>query len=154
MEEPKVLWEREGRLSAALLTGSARFPEPDLQWIEDRFWVWVHYGAAKIGRGELFEAHDFLGFLRLQVLGPLSLQSRGARPSGVRRLESLVPDIAQEMRSTLATYSPRSCALALRAAAHLYRTLRTALAPNPFVLRKEAEEAALGYLEKITMRTE
>jgi hypothetical protein len=58
------------------------------------------------------------------------------------------------MRSTLATYSPRSCALALRAAARMYGTLRTSLAPDAFVLRKEAEEAALLYLEEILMRAE
>ncbi|MER7057532.1 MULTISPECIES: hypothetical protein [unclassified Streptomyces] len=33
---------------------------PDLQWIEDRFWIWVHYGATKLGRGELFEVNGFL----------------------------------------------------------------------------------------------
>src|SRR5262245_55590435 len=68
VEDPVVLWERDGRLSAALLAGRAHFPEPDLQWIEDRFWVWVHYVAAKIGRGELFEAHASLALIRNLVL--------------------------------------------------------------------------------------
>jgi len=64
VEDPAVLWERDGQLSAALRNGVARYPAPDLQWIEDRFWVWVHYGAAKVGRGELFEALDMLALLR------------------------------------------------------------------------------------------
>ena len=90
VEEPVVLWERDGRLSAALQTGTAVFPRPDLQWMEDRFWVWVHYAAGKIGRGELFEAIEGLSFLRVQVLGSLALLSRRARPSGVRKIESLL----------------------------------------------------------------
>ena len=52
---------------------NASFPTPDLQWMEDRFWVWVHYGALKIGRGELFETIDFISFLRQNVIGSLAL---------------------------------------------------------------------------------
>ena len=122
VEEPVVLWERDGRFSEALKTGTAVFPGPDLQWIEDRFWVWVHYAAGKIGRGELFEAIEGLSFLRVQVLGPLALLSQGARPSGVRKIEFLAPELAREMESTLATYSAQSCAAALHSAADLYRS--------------------------------
>jgi len=152
VEDPAVLWERAGRLTAALSAGVARFPEPDLQWIEDRFWVWVHYGAAKIGRGELFEACDLLAFLRGQALGPLSLLLRGARPSGVRRLELLAPDLADEMRSTLADHDPRSCALALRSAAEMYRRLRQALATRSRGPSSGAEEAAMVYLAEVSAR--
>ncbi|MBI2206762.1 MAG: hypothetical protein HYU41_23240 [Candidatus Rokubacteria bacterium] len=49
-----------------------------LQWIEDRFWVRMHYIAAKIARGELFEAIDGLVFVRSRVLGPLILSEAGA----------------------------------------------------------------------------
>jgi tRNA-Thr(GGU) m(6)t(6)A37 methyltransferase TsaA len=149
VEDPAVLWEREGRLRAALRPGTARFPLPDMQWIEDRFWVWVHYGAAKIGRGELFEAIGFLGFLRERVLGPLTLQARGERPTGVRRLESAAPEAALRMQATLGAYSARSCAAALRAMADAYRSLRAAQAPAGLVLRAEAEKAALAYLQDL-----
>lgn len=152
VEELEVLWERDGRLSAALLRGAARYPEPDLQWIEDRFWVWVHYGAAKIGRGELFEAHDFLAFLRAQVLGPLGLLSRGARPSGVRRIESLAPDLAEELKATLAGHDGVRCAEALGAAARLYRKLRARLATPQLVARAAAEQAAMAYLDEVRSR--
>jgi hypothetical protein len=109
VETPTILWERDTRFATELTTKDATFPEPDLQWIEDRFWVWVHYAATKIGRGELFEAIDFLAFLRLSVLGPLSLLEAGARPSGVRKIELLAPQRVQEMRQTLATYDRQSC---------------------------------------------
>lgn len=151
VEDPAVLWEREGRVRAAF-TGTARFPEPRLQWIEDRFWIWVHYGAGKIARGELFEALDFLGALRAMVLGPLALASVGARPMGVRKIEQHAPPLAQALEATVAGYSRASLFAALRAAIALYRTLRAArlaeITTNP-----RAEEAAVGYLDAMEKRT-
>lgn len=152
VEDPVVFWERDGRLTGALKGGAARFPQPHLQWIEDRFWVWVHYGAGKIGRGELFEAVDFLAFLRGQVLGPLALLRAGARPSGVRKLELVAPEFAKELQTTLSTYEPRSCASALSAAIALYRELREQLASNDLQLRRDAEAAAVAYLAEVRAR--
>jgi predicted nucleotidyltransferase len=153
VEDPAVLWERDGRLTAAMSVRPPRWPPPDLQWIEDRFWVWVHYGATKIGRGELFEACDFLALLRAQVLGPLALARHGARASGVRRLEMLAPELATEMRATIAAYDRRSCALALGRVVELYRRLRRAPNARPLVVRAEAEMAAMAYLGEVTSRT-
>jgi len=75
IEDPVVLWERDGALSARMRASPAKHPMPDLQWIEDRFWVWVHYAAQRLGRGELFEVIDFLGFLR----APCSVPSPSSR---------------------------------------------------------------------------
>ena len=85
VEDPYVLWEREGRFTKTLKEGIAQYPTPNLQWIEDRFWAWIHYVTAKIGRGELFEALEGLSFLRTTVLGPLALLRSGARPPGCVR---------------------------------------------------------------------
>ena len=153
VEDPEVLWEREGRVTEALRGGEARFPAPDRQWIEDRFWVWVHYGAGKIGRGELFETHDLLAFLRARVLGPLALQAAGARPSGVRRIETSAPARAREMQATLAAHTAASCAAALRAAAEMYRTLRAEAARRRSSGGREAETAAMTYLDDVERRT-
>ncbi|MBM4259022.1 MAG: oxalate:formate antiporter [Deltaproteobacteria bacterium] len=73
VEDPVILWERDGALTAAFNGSEARYPTPEVQWVEDRFWTWVHYIAAKVGRGELFDAHDSLAILRLLALGPLAL---------------------------------------------------------------------------------
>ena len=151
VEDPEVLWERDGRLSAALAQSEAHYPQPDLQWIEDRFWVWIHYGAVKIARGELFEALGFLAFLRERVLGPLALKSRGATPCGVRRLETAAPDFARELRATVATYDAASCVAALGTAADLYRRLRGQLADSNLVLDSAAEQATLAYLEGLDL---
>lgn len=149
VEDPVVLWERDGRLTAALAGGVAVYPAPDPQWIEDRFWVWVHYGATKIGRGELFEAIDMLGFLRARVLGPLALLAANAQPNGVRKLERSAPEAADAMKRTLASGSAASCVAGLEAAADIYRGLRARLAGPELRLATAAEEAAMTYLYRI-----
>lgn len=91
IENPAVLWEQENLLTLAIASNPCHYPPIDLQWIEDRFWVWVHYCAARLGRGELFEALDFLAFLRGQVLAPLAKVEAGRLPRGVRNLEQEIP---------------------------------------------------------------
>lgn len=152
VEDPAVLWERDGRLSAALRSGVPRYPQPAIQWIEDRFWIWIHYGAAKIGRGELFEAIGFLAYLRAEVLGPLSIVVSGGRPAGVRKLEFAAPILARHMRATVAAYDASACAAALRAAADMYRELRSKLVSKDLKINSRAEEAAMEYLEGIDAR--
>ena len=71
VEDGLIVWQRDGVLDAALGRADAAWPEPDPQWIEDRFWVWVHYAATKIGRGELFECLDMLSVVRGTVSGTL-----------------------------------------------------------------------------------
>ena len=146
VEDPIVLWERDGRVTTALAAGSAAYPGPDATWINDRFWIWVHYGASKIARGELFEAMDFLAFLRMVVLGPLALQRAGARPQGVRKIEVAAPTFVDRLSETVAQHDAASCAEALKAAVGLYRELR----PNT-ISSGAAEDAATEYLE-VTMR--
>ena len=148
VEDPAVLWERDGRMSDALRVGTARFPQPRPAWIDERIWVWVHYVAAKVGRGELFEACASLSFLREQVLGPMALAVEGKRPSGVRKIEQYVPDVVPRMRETLGTYDAAGCTAALRAAVALYRELRPQLAPLP-AGPGAGEEAALAYLARV-----
>lgn len=153
VDDPLVLWQRGNRLQEALAAGEARFPAPDPQWVEDRFWVWIHYAAAKIGRGEIFEACDFLAFLRAQVLGPLALRQRGAPPAGVRKIETAAPQFAAELRRTVSPYDAPACAEAVREAARLYVELRAADSGS-LVRRVDAENAALAYLAEVRRRVE
>ena len=146
VEDPCVLWERDGRLSSALAHGKAEFPTRSQQWIEDRFWIWVHYAATKIARGELFEAIDFLSFLRGAVLGPMALARAGARPSGVRKIETTAPGFAYELRRTVASYDAADCLRALRACVDLYRSLA------PRETSKRVEDVAMEYLAEVERR--
>lgn len=121
VDTPVVVWARDERLEAVLRQRKGAYPPPDRQWIEDRFWVWIHYLAGKIARGELFEALEGLSFLRVTVLAPLGLACLGMPTSGVRRLEEKAPELAEALTATLAGHDKKSLWNALEAAIALYR---------------------------------
>ena len=147
IENPLILWERGSRIGSILQKTSPHHPSPDPQWIEDRFWVWVHYGAAKLGRGELFELIDLLTFVRSTVLGPLIAAASGHLPRGVRRLEQQVPDKIAELETTVPSHDADSCYEALKSTIRLYQRLRP---NNPSVLRRtNAEQVSLLYLDQV-----
>ncbi|UGQ12562.1 nucleotidyltransferase domain-containing protein [Yinghuangia sp. ASG 101] len=149
--DPEILWDRDGRLARALAEQPPAAAPLDLQWIEDRFWVWVHYGATKLGRGELFETIGFLAYLRETVLGPLAARRVGAAPRGVRRLETIAPEEARELRATLCGDDRRAAGRALLAAVDLYR--RWSDPGDPTIeRRRHAEELAVDYLHEIIAR--
>ena len=148
VDEPVVLWERNDRLSQAYAASTGTYPLPNEQWIEDRFWIWIHYGTGKVARGELFEALDFISYLRSTVLGPLGLLQVGCKPAGVRRIEQLAPTLAKALESTVALHERESCYRALEQCIEIYRSLRSAA-----VIRHEAaEEAAVAYLKIMRAR--
>jgi len=152
VEDPVVLLDRTGAVRRGLETGRAVYPQPDPQWIEDRFWVWIHYAATKLGRGELFEVLDVCGHLRTHVLGPLLLAGAGAQPNGVRRVEAAVPASVERLRATVAPYDAAGAAAALHAAIREYRALRDA---GPPVERPTAvEAAAVAYLAEVAAEVE
>ncbi|PKL76481.1 MAG: oxalate:formate antiporter, partial [Candidatus Melainabacteria bacterium HGW-Melainabacteria-1] len=80
VEDPVVLFERDNALSEILSRTTGAYPLPDLQWIEDRFWVWTHYAGLRLGRGELMELADHLSYVRNSVLGSLLLMKHGLPP--------------------------------------------------------------------------
>lgn len=147
VEDPIILWERGAAISAILQSSSSAYPYPDPQWIEDRFWVWVHYAATKLGRGELFEVIDVLGNLRHAVLGPLLLAGNGRLPNGTRRLEQYAAEAIPELKETVATHDVESCYLAMQSSIRLYRRLRLNFAHVEH--RKEAERASTAYLDTV-----
>lgn len=150
VEDGVVIWEREpGTLTKAMEGTAAVWPQPDLQWIEDRFWVWVHYLAGKLGRGELFECLDGLAYLRSTVFGPLLAVQHSHRPQGVRRLERYAGDVLQQLEHTVGDHTREGCLRALVASIELYRRLRNVM-DGGLVRRGAAEAASLGYLDEIT----
>ncbi len=148
VEDPVVLWDRTGLVRRRLASAPARYPAPDRQWIEDRFWVWVHYAASKLARGELFELLNFLAFLRAQVLGPLALQEVAAQPNGVRKLEQHAPQRARELEATVSRYDRVDAARALDAAIQLYRKLSSGGAAT------DAQVAALAFFREVAGRVQ
>ncbi|MDQ2587943.1 nucleotidyltransferase domain-containing protein [Saccharothrix yanglingensis] len=152
IEDPHILWDRSGDLSRCLADRPPVAPSWDLQWIEDRFWVWVHYGATKLGRGELFEAIGFLGHLREAVLGPLIARRAGAPVRGVRHLEFIAPDEARDLERTLCGYDRHDAGRALLACVELYRRWRDETDAT-IERHHQAEKLALEYLNDILKQT-
>lgn len=146
IETPVILLDRDGQLQAVLEETEASFPYPDYQWIEDRFWIWVHYALLKIGRGEYLEAADFFGFLRMTVLGPLLHIKNGQLPRGVRKVETLLaPADLQLLLGTLPALSGNSLLQSLDEAVALYRQLRDALYPPEIRNQSETEQRVMQY---------
>ena len=149
VEDPVILWERGNFVSEALKENNARFPIPTLQWIEDRFLVWIHYGAAKIGRGEIFETIEFISSLRQMVIGPLILMKNGELPRGVRKIEFVAPESISLLKETIPSYSIESCIKSLKMIIQIYLELREYFITEDFIKRVEAEKYSINYLNKI-----
>ncbi|GIP47344.1 MULTISPECIES: nucleotidyltransferase domain-containing protein [Paenibacillus] len=146
IENPLILWERGAAITSIISKTSPSFPIPHPQWIEDRFWVWVHYCATKLGRGELFELIDTITFMRNAVLGPLVLINNGHLPRGVRKLEKHALEEVEELKGTIPIHSFESCYLALKNTIKMYQRLRQVSEISP---RSEAERITIEFLEGI-----
>lgn len=152
IEDPVILYQKANALTTAFSKEPAVFPIPDLQWIEDRFWVWVHYGAGKIGRQEIFEAIEHISFLRQNVISPLILMKNGKLPRGVRKIETDAPNDLPALLETVTVHDIQSCIKALRAMAELYISLRESYLGGNLIVHQTAEFKTLEYLEIISKR--
>lgn len=129
-ERPLVLWARDGEaIARRVARGKVRPPQThDPQWYEERMWLWLHYAATKLLRGELFEAASSLDFIRLMVLGPMLQRNAGVRQRNVRNIEN-VAGAAERLVPTMPPYESVAIAEALRRTAALYIELRQANPP-------------------------
>ncbi len=149
VEDPVVLWQQDSLIDEEMKKSKAHFPTPDVQWIEDRFWVWVHYGALKIGRDELFETIDFISFLRQNVIGSLILMKCGHLPRGVRRIEFDAPEYLERLKQTVASHDKDSCIRAIEKIVELYIELREYFKNEDFIYRTNAQKATLAYFNSV-----
>lgn len=151
VENPFILLDKNDELKNAIEDSDANFPIPQYQWIEDRFWVWIHYALLKIGRGEYFEAFDFFGSMRSTVLGPLMHLKAKGLPRGVRKIElnSTDEDI-KILKDTLPEYNKESLLRAMNSTVKLYCKLRGELYGNDIVFRKDAEKRVMQYYDEIS----
>jgi predicted nucleotidyltransferase len=152
VEDPVILWQRNTILQETMEQGEAVYPLPKLQWIEDRFWVWVHYMATKLARGEIFEAIETISFIRTTVLGPLSLMKHGYLPRGMRYIEKDAKEELPILIKTLSTHDAADCAEAVKNAITLYQRLREYHNTPDLHRRKEAEKQSIIYLDDVIKR--
>jgi hypothetical protein len=151
-ENPVIVWQRDNLLQEIIETTIPKFPFPDYQWLEDRFWIWLHYAAGKLGRGEYFELIEFLSYIRVNVLSPL-LQIKNCRqPRGVRKIEMNFPQSElEELKSTIPDYKPESIAGCLENSVVLYKKLRI-MFESEIKVNIRVEEKCIEYFNMIKGR--
>ncbi|WP_343673195.1 nucleotidyltransferase domain-containing protein [Chitinophaga sp.] len=151
VENPVLLLDKGRQLQGVLDKTTAHFPHPEYQWIEDRFWVWVHYTLLKTGRGEYFEALESLGYMRNVVLGPLLHIRNGNEPRRLRRVEMWCrAEEVAGLKATLAGYDREGIFAALRQVVSLYRQLREEVYSGEVELRRESEERVMAYFDAVS----
>ncbi|TGM74776.1 aminoglycoside 6-adenylyltransferase [Leptospira bouyouniensis] len=150
IENPVIIYDKSDFLENIYKETVPLWPKPDLQWIENRFWVWIHYAATKLGRKEFFETIDFISFLRANVIGPLFHLKYNKDPRGVRKLEFFLDqnEISQ-LRKTIPNYSFESIKDSLMELIEIYRNLRSLVFTKNININFKVEEIAINYLEKI-----
>lgn len=150
VEDPEILFDTNDQLKSIIENTEAKFPTSGFQWMEDRFWIWIHYDLVKIGRGEYFEAIDGLGFLREMILGPLLHIMEGNLPRGVRRMETQIDkDHLELLKLTLPEYRKESIIESLSHLIELYRKIRKDIFSDDIILNTMTEEKVMEYFEKI-----
>ncbi|MCB0721276.1 MAG: aminoglycoside 6-adenylyltransferase [Ignavibacteriae bacterium] len=150
VEDPFILHDTEDQLKNIIEKTEAKFPTPGFQWMEDRFWTWVHYDLVKIGRGEYFEAHDGFAFFRDMILGPLIHIKNGNLPRGVRKVEThIAKEELELLKRTIPQYDRQSLIKTLEEVVSLYRKLREDVFTDDIILRTETESKVMEYFEKI-----
>ncbi|MCB9207844.1 MAG: aminoglycoside 6-adenylyltransferase [Ignavibacteriales bacterium] len=153
VENPIVVWERENILTEIINNSEPKFPYPDFQWIEDRFWIWVHYVSTKLGRGELFEMLDGLNFLNTNVIAPLLQIKNGNLPKGFRRFEKLIcANDLLRMKNALPSYDRNSLIKSFEEIISFYKDLRNELFTNHIKFQTRTEKRSLEYFEQIKKR--
>ncbi len=145
VETPLVLFDRHGTIPATMSAGRAEWPSRSPEWFEERFWIWIHYAASKIARGELFEALEMLAYLRSQVLGPMLSRNLGHRQRGLRRIETKAPAHVRALTATVARYDKLDCWRALEASVSLYRDFRAGRPPEN--LAPKLEQTVVAYID-------
>jgi hypothetical protein len=134
VERPAVLFARDPEWIQARLDAAAiAWPDASPDWFEQRAWIWLHYGATKLARGELFEAIGMLAFFREQVLGPMCHRRAGRPQRGVRRIEALDAHSTERLAATIPDCNAASVQKAFLAATDLYVELRADAPPQEMV---------------------
>ncbi|MFZ1289180.1 MAG: hypothetical protein WAR79_03780 [Melioribacteraceae bacterium] len=153
VENPIVVWERNNVLTNIINKSEFNFPYPDFQWIEDRFWIWIHYVSAKIGRGEFLETLDAINFLRTNVIAQLLQIKNNKLPKGLRKAEMFFSrNDLERLKKTIAKYNRNSFIKSLDEIISLYLDLRKELYPKKIILQTKTEKRSLKYFEEIKGR--
>ena len=125
IERRAVLYARDpDEIERRIAAAAVEWPNLPPDWFEARAWIWLHYGATKAARGELYEAIGMLAFFREQVLGPLLCRRARLNQRGVRRVEALGLDPDGRLTATLSLHDAATVRSTILTAIDLYLDLR------------------------------
>jgi hypothetical protein len=130
VEDPAVLHDPTGQLARVIQEFPGHYPEPDIQWAEDRMWIWIDYAAQKLRRGELLTAQQSVQFVLERVIGPMLLMRAGVQPNQLRRLEQVSPPELETVRRIAACSDRAGIKQGLHSLADLYAALRNEMGPG------------------------
>jgi predicted nucleotidyltransferase len=154
VEDPILIWDPTQRLKEIIATTKSEWPPLDFQWIEDRFWTFVHYAALKIGRGEYFGVLDFLSYLRTTIISPLLQIKNGQLPRGLRKAEfTFTKTDLKKLIETAPAYEPSSIFHSLEETIATYKELRKSVYPKSVIVNSQAETKVLTYLHQIKLKS-
>jgi hypothetical protein len=150
IEDPEILFEKKGAISEVLAKTKPRELKIDLQWIEDRFWTWIHYTSTKIGRGEFFDVLSSLDFLRANVLAPMMKEKTKRKYGGIRRVETeLNAADLENLKITVARYDKESLVQALDNCISIYKGLRRKLGGEKLNRQELTEKKSIEYFKSV-----
>lgn len=150
IENPEVLYEVDEQLSDIIKNTSPKEAYiVDYQWVEDRFWTWVHYCAVKIARGELFASRAFIDYLGEGVLSPMAKQLEGIDARGFRRIESQLPEFSKELQIILSSHNQKDYLKALLGAVSLYRKLRKKIPSEKVIPDSYLEHEVMIFIDNL-----
>jgi hypothetical protein len=155
VEDPMILWEKNNVLTEIIKSTKPEWPKLDFQWIEDRFWTWIHYAGLKIGRGEYFEALDFLSYLRINIISPFLQLKCGQLPRGLRKVEfNFISADLERLKKTVPKYEVHSIISSLDEIVILYQELRNFLYPDSIILNEKLKVRTLEFLQEIKKKVQ
>lgn len=153
VENPSILWEKDNKLSNIINSTKAEWPGLDFQWIEDRFWTWIHYACLKTGRGEYFEALDFMSFLRVFVISPLLQLKNGQLPRGLRKIEfNIGPSDLKKLKKTVPEHNVQSIISSLENVIEMYLELKLELFPESIISAQNVQNRVMEYFEETKLK--
>lgn len=129
---------------SAVLSDHYEVTPDQLLDLNQRFWPWCYYAAAKATRGELWEAHALLEFIRGWTLPRLAVWLDGRPPMGYRRIEQRVsPQWLAGWDRTLAAPQLEVILNGLGSLIELFLNLRQPLADRLSLAFDRAAETAM-----------
>jgi len=146
-ERQSICDDERGYARQMLTEYAAHDSERGLGSVDNLFWITAHHTAAKLRRGELFEALARLNLIRTRSLARLIAATYGQPFEGVQRFKERFPAEIGPLCHTVAQYEARSCLAALRNAVDFYWNRQSALDKRAANCR--ARDAVTGFLNDL-----